>query len=292
MPTALVVGGDSRIGRAVAQQLSARGWTVLATTRRPERAGPDRPFLDLAACADGVPPLPACDVCLMAAAVAGLDDCKRAPETTGRVNVAGMAAVAQAVAAQGGFVLLLSTNQVFDGSRPQRQTSEQPSPLNAYGAQKAEGEAAVLALGTNGAVLRLTKVLTPDAPVLVRWANALKDGKPAEALRDMRLAPVTLETVAQVTERIFDRRAAGIHHLSGDCDVSYADVARALADALNVSRSLVVEASYRDIGLLADMAPRHTTLDASGIRQFDMTPPRTAECLDAVLAVLAEERGV
>jgi NAD(P)-dependent dehydrogenase (short-subunit alcohol dehydrogenase family) len=43
----LIVGGDSEIGAATYRGMKAQGKPVAATTRRPERVAPDRPFLNL-----------------------------------------------------------------------------------------------------------------------------------------------------------------------------------------------------------------------------------------------------
>ena len=290
MVTALIVGGDSQIGGAVAARLTDRGWRVVVTSRRRHPADPDRLHLDLAACVDGVPMLPVCDVCLIAAAATGLEDCRRAPEATRCINVTGTSAVARAVADQGGFVLLLSTNQVFDGLRPRRAPADPVNPRSVYGVQKVEAESAIRVLGPNGAVLRLTKVLSPGLPLLARWAEALRANQKIEAFGDMHMAPVTLDATVTAIERVLERRATGTHHLSGDIDVSYADAARRLAESLGRPLDLVSSAHWRDAGFLPENAPLNTTLDSSGLIQLGLFPPTTAECLNGVFMALVGEQ--
>lgn len=44
----------------------------------------------------------------------------------------------------GAYVLFISTDYVFDGTKPPYKTTDTPNPLNKYGLSKAEGEKLVL----------------------------------------------------------------------------------------------------------------------------------------------------
>ena len=85
---------------------------------------------------------------VLAAAVTKLDACERDPEATARVNVEANLALAAMLASQGVYVVFLSSNQVFDGTRPHRLGSEPTSPQTVYGRQKAEVESRLLARTT------------------------------------------------------------------------------------------------------------------------------------------------
>jgi len=283
MRTALIAGGDSRIGAAVARRLAEQGWKVLATTRHKERVTPDRPWLDLESCTEAMPSLPSCAICLIAAAAVKIDECRRDPAATRRVNVAGTAAVAGWVAQQQGFTLLLSTNQVFDGSRPLCKIEDAVCPLTDYGRQKADAEAAILAGDGHAAVLRLTKLLAPDAPLLQGWLAAWRRNQPVTAFRDMTIAPVTLPQTVEAITLLLTGRAAGLHHFSGDRDVSYLAIARELAARAEIDPALVQDSSFRDAGIPPEFAPRHTTLDCRDLRAWQVTPLTSAQCLDQVL---------
>src|SRR5437016_3263455 len=134
----LVVGADGMIGGALLRRLHAAGRPALGTSRRPD-AGQGLMSLDLAAPPDKWDgPLVA--VAYVCAAVTRLEACRRDPHGAARVNVDGTVRLARLLAGQGAFVVFLSTNHVFDGTRPYRPPHEATCPLNEYGRQKAMAE--------------------------------------------------------------------------------------------------------------------------------------------------------
>src|SRR5438045_2915753 len=113
--------------------------SVATSTRRRDTALADRLFLDL----DDDPAswvLPAADVCILAAARARMADCESDPEGSRRVNATAPAALARRMAGRGSLVVLLSTNQVFDGACAGRKPDDTPAAITAYGRQKTEAE--------------------------------------------------------------------------------------------------------------------------------------------------------
>jgi dTDP-4-dehydrorhamnose reductase len=246
--TILIVGGDSAIAAAAIAALHRRGTATVATSRRPGHAA----FLDLAQ-----PPaswrLPACESCLVAAAIGTLAGCEADPCSSRRINVESVAAIAARVP----FTLILSTTQVFDGTTAFATPDTPTAPRTQYGTQKAEAERVVLAAG--GAALRVSKVLVPDLPLLRGFAATLRAGGTVEAFADLMLSPVTGAQVAEAAAEILIHRRPGLHQLSGDRDVSYADLARRMAALLGRTPESVVETSWR--GRLPEaFVQDHTTL--------------------------------
>jgi dTDP-4-dehydrorhamnose reductase len=274
-----IVGGDSAIGAATARRLTAAGLSVAATTRRRESASAERPFLDLSAPSETWN-LPRAGVCVLAAARARLADCEADPEGSRLVNATATAEIARRMAANGSLVLLLSTNQVFDGAKAKRAPDDSPAPLTAYGSQKAEAEAAIRALGTSGAILRLTKVLTPDLPLVKGWIERLKANQPIGAFGDMRLAPVLIDRVTEAIELICRAHASGIFQASGDCDLPYLFFARRIAAHCRVDPALVRDESGAAAGVAAELRPQHTTLDTGTLGALGWTAESTDRAID------------
>ena len=276
----LVVGGDGLIGRALVRHLSGEGRDVLATTRRRGLAGPTRPFLELSRDPSGWAPSQPVEVAFLLAASANQQSCCADPAVSRRINVDHTVALARGLVAQGAFVVFTSTNLVFDGEAPRYPTCASPTPTSEYGRQKAEAEQALLALGAPVAVVRLTKVLAADMPLIGGWIEALKAGRPVDAFSDLICAPMPVGYVAQALTRIGAAGRSGLYHLSGADEVSYVDLARSLASRLGADRTLVRATTSAAAGVALQTIPKHSSLDAHAVADAFTLPPPS---LDAVI---------
>ena len=251
----LIVGGDSTIGNALAVRLAKDGWHVKATSRKPGAGLP----LDLAQPPQSWPDLPKADVAFLCAAVTSLDACENDPQATARINVTHMQALAQRLLAQGSYTVFLSTNQVFDGSAAYPAGDERTCPMNEYGRQKAAFEHWLMAQGKPAAVMRLTKVISGPLPILAKWQETLNKGETIEAFGDLVFAPLPLAAVMDGLTLLAQNCPLGIFQLSGKADISYYDIACALAEKERVKKT-----SALDAGIKPQFLPRHGTLKISG----------------------------
>ncbi|WP_207459078.1 sugar nucleotide-binding protein [Azospirillum sp. SYSU D00513] len=292
MTDLLVVGGDSLVGSACAARLSRSGLTVHATTRRAETAGPGRPFVDLRAQRWEAIEAEEYRTAVLAAAVARVADCRRDPEGSAAVNLAGTLALARRLAERGTRVLFLSTNHVFDGSKPLRSAEETPCPVSEYGRQKAAAEAGILALPKAG-VLRLTKVVHPGLPLFDGWAASLRAGAPITPFGDFGIAPVTLDLVADCVEGLVRaEHLDGIWQLSAPADLTYAEVAAHIAAALGSDPALVrplYGEAHKALG--GEAPPRWSALDSSRVaRSLGLVPPGTLAAVESCLPDIRFDR--
>lgn len=253
----LVVGGDSKIGSAVTGALRAKGATVMATSRRPDAAARGMVKLDLADPPDAWS-LPPCEAAVICAAKTRLAECEAEAELARRVNVEAPTHLAARLHDKEAYLLLLSTNLVFDGMRELPAAQDAVGPLTAYGQMKAEAEQAV-AGATKGhcGVLRMTKVFGRGDERLCGWRDALRQGKTVEAFSDVPLAPVGLEAVVRGVCRVIEARAAGVFHLSARQDVRWAEVAERVAELCGAETRLVKRVSAVPAG---HATPRHSAL--------------------------------
>jgi dTDP-4-dehydrorhamnose reductase len=232
----LIVGADGSIGSALALALGRRGHDAVTTTRRARAAAHHSISLDLA---DPLPDLPEVDVAVICAAMTRLEDCRRNPDLARRVNVTAPLELSRSLIRGGSRVILLSTAAVFDGNRAHVEESARPMPRSAYGRLKAEAEARLLDLGPLASVLRLTKVLMPNAGILSEWIAQLGEGRTVRALSDRRLAPLTVAHAVHAITALIEHGEGGIYHASGAADLSYAEAARFLARRIGVGSDRV-----------------------------------------------------
>jgi len=149
----LLTGAAGQLGQALQARVPA-GVELLALTRA------ELNLADRAACRAAVlehrP-----DWVLNAGAYTAVDRAEREPALAEAVNAGAPAAFAAALASSGGRLLQLSTDFVFNGRQGSPYRPEQPvDPLGVYGASKAAGERAALAL-PGARVLRTSWVYGP-----------------------------------------------------------------------------------------------------------------------------------
>jgi dTDP-4-dehydrorhamnose reductase len=290
----LIIGGDSEIGAAVYSTILARGQKLAATTRRHDRLGPERPFLDLAAPLDTWQPPPGVDAVCICAGVARMAACAADPANSAHINVDRTLALIDKLVASGIYVLFLSTNQVFDGRTAHVAADAPYSPVSEYGRQKSRTEAMLrerIAHGAPAAILRLAKVISPRMPLLDGWAADLSAGKPVSAFNDMVLAPTSIALVCTAIGALMEDRARGIFQLTGPRDVAYTEVAHFLAAQLGVERSLVKETSARSAGMPEGATPSNTTLDSRLIcERYGFEVPDAWGVIEDALAIGVKQR--
>jgi len=261
----LIVGADGFLGGALRAHWQQQKRAVAATTFLPVADQRDTHRLDLSQSPEFWPVLPPCRAAVLCAAITSLEQCRRDPAGTRKVNVEHTLALAQLLAEQGTFVVFLSTNLVFDGTKPLRQADEATSPRTEYGRQKAAVEAGLMALGLRHAVVRLAKVFHSGLPLVRDWRDSLRAGKPITPFADMVCAPVALPTVIQGLAMVAEKELEGRWQFSPSEDVSYATIATEVGRLVQADLSLIRPGSARQLASLEHL-PAHTTLDARGTR--------------------------
>lgn len=264
----LLIGGDSEIATATAAHLRRDGAAVIATTRRRDRVAKDRPFLDLAQPLDQWQPPAGTSAACLFAAISRIPDCGGDPEGSAFINVTQTVALARRLLAQQIPVLFLSTDKVFDGSRPLMPADAPRSPMTDYGRQKAAAETALQAMLREGApvaILRFAKIMSPGMALLRDWKAALLVGRPVRAFADLVTAPTPVALAAAAVAALLVRPQPGIFQLSGRHDVTYAEIALRLAHRIGAAADLVQPRSAYDAGMPPGSTPKHTTLDSSAV---------------------------
>ena len=237
-----VTGARGRLGRAVVDALADAPFTGPAG---PIAWGRDAFDLDapdgIGARIDADRP----EVVVHPAAWTDVDGCALDPELAIRRNGVATGVLAQACAARGVDLLIVSTNEVFDGSRLDGygyRPDEPLNPGNPYGASKAAGERlATEAFATHAggtarvATLGIARTAwlfgSPgnDFPsrILDAADRAAASGEPLRAVNDEWGTPTYTADVADaIVELLADDATAGIHHLVNGLFATRADWAR------------------------------------------------------------------
>ncbi len=282
----LLIGGDSELGAATHRYLARSGFAVEVTTRRREALGPGKSFLDLSMPLEEWKPPSGVRAAGIFAAVARLVDCAADPVGSARVNVTQTLALIDRLTASGMFAIFLSSNQVFDGTSPHMPPDAPAKPVSEYGRQKAATETAIkerMARGAPLAIFRVSKTISSEMKLIRGWIDAFKRGQKVKAFSDMTLAPVSVDIVSSAIALVLRDQIPGIYQLSGPRDVSYADVARFLAQQIGASEELVEPISAYSVGMPVGTTPENTSLDSRLLRErYGILVPDVWETLSAM----------
>ena len=235
-----VTGAGGRLGRAVVRALEEAPFTgpfgPIAWSRAifdldsPEGVGAtldrDRP-----------------ETVVHCAAWTDVDGCARDPELAMRRNGLATGVLAEATAARGIDLIVISTNEVFDGVRtdgPGYGPGDEPNPINGYGASKLAGEvAAGEAYNTRVGdpqlgIARTAWLFGPPgddfpAKILAAAERAVATHEPLRLVADEVGSPSYTHDVAEaIAELIGSAAVGGTHHLVNAGRASRAEWAREL----------------------------------------------------------------
>lgn len=281
----LVIGGDSLIGAALLRAAQALAWQAVGTTRRKGASG--HAFLDL------TDPAPApvlrrdFDAVVVCAAVSRHDRCTADPHAARLVNVEGAVRVALDLAGQGAHVVFLSTDSVFGENNCLRRERDAVSPgARSYPRLKAQAESLLLDTVPPDqlAIVRLTKVVSAQREPFSTWCGALRAGARIEGLSDLMFSPVSLRYAANALLQLCASGEAGIFHLSGERDLSYAEFAWEVS-ARAGGASAVSTRSMAEAGVQPAYRPSRSCLGMNETtRRTGLQPQPVAAVVDDLMA--------
>jgi dTDP-4-dehydrorhamnose reductase len=184
------------------------------------------------------------DAIVSAAAYTAVDKAESEPELAFAINARGAGAVARAASHLGVPLVHLSTDYVFDGSKPSPYTELDPTgPATVYGVSKLAGEEAVLSAHAGATILRTAWVYSPFGNNFVKTMLRIAAGRDEIAVVADQLGNPTcaLDIADGVLSVLANLRASkgtelrGVFHLTSGGEASWAEFAEAIFSA---SRSL------------------------------------------------------
>jgi len=310
-----VTGAAGRLGRAVVTALEEAPFTgpfgPIAWSRaifdldEPEAAGPlldrDRP-----------------EVVVHCAAWTDVDGCAREPDRAMARNGTATGILARAAAERGIDLIVVSTNEVFDGRRTDGagyRPDDHPNPINAYGASKLAGEEAARAAyaaagsGTAGSgpggsgtadgsggpalgIVRTAWLYGPPgndfpAKILAAADRAAAAGEPLRLVADEIGSPTYTSDLAEaIAELIGAAAVAGTHHVVNGGRASRADWARELLR--QAGRTVATEDVPASTWPRASTPPAWAVLEPTPLPGGEPLRPWQAALADALPALLRE----
>lgn len=274
MFTVAVIGASGLVGRAVMEVLAARaGWRGVGTAHRRTQGALAPLDVRDAAAVEAFIAQSSPNAVVIAAAERRPDICESDPALARALNVDAVRTIASAARRRGAWVLSISTDYVFDGTRPPYGADDPPCPINAYGRSKLDGEHALAEATDFGCVLRLPllfghicdwdeSAVTSLVPAVIASA---KPGAPVARMDAWATRyPTFTGDVARVIQGLLERAASGAAvcgraHWSANEPMTKFDIATRIARILEIDARLEPLLSSAD----STPRPRDCHLDAS-----------------------------
>ena len=221
-----VTGAGGRLGRALIEALESAPFTGLSGPIGWTRQDFD---LDAPESIERLLDRDRPEVIVHAAAWTDVDGCARDPDLAMKRNANAVRVVAAATARRAADLVLVSTNEVFDGTRAHDRgyrPDDERSPTNAYGASKAAGEIAAVdayaGAAGRSAIVRTSWLYGPpgnDFPtkILAAAESAAERGETLKVVGDEYGSPTSSHDLAEAIVELIGSDepdvARGVHHV-------------------------------------------------------------------------------
>ncbi len=280
---ALIIGGSSKIGKAFADKLRKSQIDFYLTTRNSITTD-NEIYFDLSCSNYGDILRVAKDAAILFAGVTSIEECQRRPRLTRSINVISTVSLVKELLRKNIFVIYLSSSAVFDGELPWPNEYSKLCPAIEYGYQKAEAERRLLDIPNSEsllAIVRITKVLTnSEHSIENTFFSKLRNNQTIEPFEDLIISPVSADYVIENIYNIFKKRLTGIYHISGNDEISYADLCYKLADKYNFDQNLIKPIKIINSRFNNIFMPKHPGLGMEATcRVLKITPEETNDML-------------
>jgi len=225
----LVIGCNGQLGTEVSKVLSG------------EICGMDLPEIDITMRAECHAALSTIKPAMIVncAAYTAVDACETDPACW-RVNAAGPKHLAEWAAANSAFLAHISTDYVFDGSKPLFEVyteTDETAPLSEYGKSKLAGELAVLESGADAAIVRTAWLYGANGKNFLKTMLRLALNDPEREIRvvnDQFGSPTWSYTLARQIEAVLEARVTGVFHATSEGYCSWYDLAARFLSSMEI----------------------------------------------------------
>ena len=215
----LITGAGGQVGRELDERCQAHGDDVIALDHHAlDITDHDAVMKSVAA---GRP-----TTIVHAAAWTAVDACESDPGRAHEVNSIGTRNVAEAARSVGAHLVGISTDYVFDGTKPTPYLeSDQPNPTSVYGQSKWAAEQELDA--SLDTIVRISWVCGRYGNNMVRTLLRLgADGIDPAFVNDQIGHPTIVSDLVPMLRRLADERRAGLFHVTNQGAVSWYEFAR------------------------------------------------------------------
>jgi len=280
----IIIGGSSKIGKALAAKFKVSGLDFYTTTRNKKIANNEIYFDLLKKNYDSLLQVfPS--IVFLCAGVSSIEACQRDPLLSRQINVNCVVTLVDELIKRNIFVIYLSSSTVFNGELPWPNEEAALTPIIEYGIQKADTERQLLNIPNSKnllAIVRMSKVFTNSAQTIENlFFLDLKNNKKVNPFEDLFIAPVSENYVVESLFQILNKRLPGIYHLSNEAAISYARLCYLLAQKYEFEQDIIKPIKIIDSGANILFNPRYPGLGMDNtMKVLKIFPEKTNEMLN------------
>jgi dTDP-4-dehydrorhamnose reductase len=185
------------------------------------------------------------EIVINCAAYVRVDDCEDRPGEAFAINALGALNVARACADLGALCVYISTDYVFDGTKPAAYVESDPvCPINVYGTTKLAGEYLVRQTAPRWLIVRAASLFGRTGArgkggnfVETILAKA-KRGEPLNVVNNIRMSPTYTVDAAAGVIGLIEAATEGIVHLTNDGSCSWYEFAQRALELAGVRAAI------------------------------------------------------
>jgi len=216
----LIIGGGGQIGSELYSYLKKKNINTFKTTRNKKLTNEKTFYFDLEKPSYHFLKNQFTAVVICASAT-NIHLIEKEPRKFRNLNVINTIKLIKELSKKKIFIIFLSSNSVFDGKKQFYKHYDKTCPTNLYGKYKSEVEEYLnFNLKKNSCILRLTKVISKNTPIIRYWNKKLNNGKMIWAYKDRFMAPIKIFKVIQTIEILVKKKQNGIFQLGGSKEIS------------------------------------------------------------------------
>lgn len=201
------------------------------------------------------------EVIFHTAALTDVDKCETERNLACQINVRGTKLMAEAAKKSGAFLIYISTDYVFDGSRGMYREEDAVNPISHYGYTKLLGEKYANCVA-RPCVIYGSRPASGKVNFALWIIDKLRKGEKIKIVTDQYISPTLNTNLAGMLLEAGEKRLEGIYHLAGAERISRYDYACRLADIFGLDKSLIAPSKMAEIGWKAKR-PMDSSMDVS-----------------------------
>lgn len=210
------------------------------------------------------------DLIIHTVALTDVDHCESNPALAKRLNQVAAQNVARGAAATGARLVHISTDHLFDGTKPWATESEPPSPVNTYARTKYEGEICVREACPDALIIR-TNFFGWGTSIRASFSDwilgRLENSQELNMFTDAYFTPVLINDLTGMIIRLVESGATGIINIGGADRISKYEFALELAREFDCSTEQIIPVSMDSMDFQA-ARPKDMSIDSHKIQSL------------------------